>query len=44
MAYLRGQIVYADLGHGRKPWLVISNNQRNALRDVDNALRVAFEL
>lgn len=35
MAYLRGQIVYADLGHGRKPWLVISNNQRNASRKGD---------
>jgi len=35
MAYLRGQVVYADLGHGRKAWLVISNNQRNASRKGD---------
>lgn len=35
VAYLRGQVVYADLGHGRKPWLVISNNQRNASRKGD---------
>lgn len=35
MAYLRGQIVYADLGYGRKPWLVVSNNQRNASRKGD---------
>jgi len=35
MAYLRGQVVHADLGHGRKPWLVISNNQRNASRKGD---------
>lgn len=35
MAYLRGQVVYADLGAGRKPWLVVSNNQRNASRKGD---------
>lgn len=35
MAYLRGQVVYADLGHGRKPWVVVSNNQRNASRKAD---------
>lgn len=35
MTYLRGQVVYADLGHGRKPWLVVSNNQRNASRKGD---------
>ncbi len=35
MAYLRGQVVYVDLGHGRKPWLVVSNNQRNASRKGD---------
>lgn len=27
---LRGQIYRADSGFGAKPWLVISNNQRNA--------------
>lgn len=35
MAYLRGQVVFADLGHGRKPWVVVSNNQRNASRKGD---------
>ncbi len=35
MAYLRGHVVYADLGNGRKPWLVVSNNQRNASRKGD---------
>lgn len=35
MAYLRGQVVFADLGFGRKPWLVISNNQRNGSRKGD---------
>jgi len=28
-APLRGQIYGVDLGHGRKPWLVVSNNARN---------------
>jgi mRNA interferase MazF len=26
---LRGQVFLADLGYGPKPWLVVSNNQRN---------------
>jgi mRNA interferase MazF len=26
---LRGQIYRVDLGYGLKPWLVLSNNQRN---------------
>jgi mRNA interferase MazF len=26
---LRGQVYAADLGHGDKPWLVLSNNHRN---------------
>ena len=26
---LRGQVFRVDLGHGMKPWLVVSNNQRN---------------
>jgi mRNA interferase MazF len=25
----RGRVYYADLGHGEKPWLVVSNNRRN---------------
>jgi len=33
--YLRGQVVFADLGFGSKPWLVVSNNQRNASRKGD---------
>lgn len=28
-APLRGQVFHVDLGHGRKPWLVVSNNARN---------------
>jgi mRNA interferase MazF len=37
--------VYADLGHGRKPWLVISNNQRNRSRKGDLvAVRVTTTL
>lgn len=32
---LRGQVYLADIGFGAKPWVVISNNQRNAtLRSV----------
>lgn len=26
---LRGQVYRADVGFGAKPWLVVSNNQRN---------------
>jgi mRNA interferase MazF len=35
-APLRGQIFHVDLGHGRKPWLVVSNNARN--RNLDSVL------
>lgn len=28
-APLRGQVYRADVGFGAKPWLVVSNNQRN---------------
>ncbi|MFI9557720.1 type II toxin-antitoxin system PemK/MazF family toxin [Nonomuraea endophytica] len=32
---LRGRVYEADLGQGRKPWLVVSNNARNkAIDDV----------
>lgn len=32
---LRGQVYRVDLGHGPKPWVVISNNVRNRqLEDV----------
>lgn len=30
MQPLRGQIYRADVGFGAKPWLVVSNNRRNA--------------
>ncbi|WP_308294213.1 type II toxin-antitoxin system PemK/MazF family toxin [Streptomyces sp. ST2-7A] len=26
---IRGRVYTADVGHGRKPWLVVSNNARN---------------
>jgi mRNA interferase MazF len=32
----RGQVFRVDLGHGAKPWLVVSNNQRN--RNLDSVL------
>lgn len=31
---VRGRVYMADIGNGRKPWLVVSNNARNrALQD-----------
>ncbi|GAB2915583.1 MULTISPECIES: type II toxin-antitoxin system PemK/MazF family toxin [unclassified Streptomyces] len=31
---IRGRVYMADIGNGRKPWLVVSNNARNrALQD-----------
>src|SRR5699024_10883856 len=34
-APLRGQVYRADVGFGLKPWLIVSNNQRNRhLSDV----------
>lgn len=30
MTPVRGRVYWADLGYGRKPWLVVSNNRRNA--------------
>lgn len=35
-APLRGQVYSVDLGHGRKPWLIVSNNARN--RNLDSVL------
>ena len=32
----RGQVFRVDLGHGPKPWLVVSNNARN--RNLDSVL------
>lgn len=29
MAFIRGNVYFADLGAGEKPWLVVSNNGRN---------------
>ena len=29
MRFVRGNIYWADLGHGEKPWVVVSNNARN---------------
>lgn len=29
MILSRGNVYWADLGHGEKPWLVVSNNARN---------------
>ncbi|ORX13080.1 type II toxin-antitoxin system PemK/MazF family toxin [Mycobacterium xenopi] len=29
MVPLRGQVYRCDLGHGAKPWLIVSNNARN---------------
>jgi mRNA interferase MazF len=37
-APLRGQVYRVDLGHGPKPWLVVSNNARN--RNLDSVLAV----
>ena len=33
---LRGQVFQVDLGHGRKPWLIVSNNARN--RNLESVL------
>lgn len=30
MTALRGQVHMADLGHGQKPFVIVSNNRRNA--------------
>jgi mRNA interferase MazF len=37
-ALVRGRVYYADLGHGDKPWLVVSNNRRNT--QLESALVV----
>lgn len=39
-APLRGQVFRVDLGHGPKPWLVVSNNARNARLDSVIAARI----
>jgi mRNA interferase MazF len=35
---LRGQVFSVDLGHGLKPWLIVSNNARN--RNLETAIAV----
>ena len=37
---LRGQAYRADLGYGPKPWVVLSNNQRNRALDTVLAARI----
>ena len=37
---LRGRVYAADLGHGRKPFLVVSNNRRNGRLETYLAVRV----
>lgn len=37
---LRGQVYGVDLGYGVKPWLVVSNNQRNRNLDTVLAARI----
>jgi mRNA interferase MazF len=39
-APLRGQVYRVDLGHGAKPWLVVSNNSRNRNLDTVIAVRI----
>lgn len=40
IAPIRGQIFWVDLGHGRKPWVVVSNNRRNRNLDTVLAARI----
>lgn len=37
---LRGQVFRVDLGHGAKPWLIVSNNSRNRNLETVVAVRV----
>lgn len=37
---LRGQVFRVDLGHGAKPWLVVSNNSRNRNLETVIAVRI----
>lgn len=38
---LRGQVFRVDLGHGAKPWLVVSNNSRNRNLETVVAVRIS---
>lgn len=40
MSPMRGQVFRVDLGHGAKPWVVLSNNQRNRNLDTVLAARI----
>ncbi len=40
VAPLRGQVFRVDLGHGPKPWLIVSNNARNRNLETVVAVRV----
>lgn len=41
---LRGQVYRVDLGHGPKPWVVVSNNARNRSLDTVLAARITTTL
>lgn len=40
MTALRGHVFRVDLGHGAKPWLIVSNNARNRNLETVIAVRV----
>ncbi|GLY17866.1 type II toxin-antitoxin system PemK/MazF family toxin [Kineosporia rhizophila] len=37
---IRNHVYMADVGHGDKPWLVVSNNHRNGNLDTVLAVRI----
>lgn len=39
-APLRGQVYRCDVGYGRKPWLIVSNNSRNRVLSDVIAIRI----
>jgi len=41
---LRGQVFRVDLGHGAKPWLIVSNNARNRNLETVVAVRVTTSM
>ena len=40
---LRSQVYRVDLGHGAKPWVVLSNNSRNRNLDTVLAARITAD-
>ncbi|MCL1800420.1 MAG: type II toxin-antitoxin system PemK/MazF family toxin [Promicromonosporaceae bacterium] len=40
MAFVRGNVYFIDLGYGEKPFLVVSNNQRNLALGSALAVRI----